>query len=503
MHSRIGLGGIAVALVGLPAAAASLFLLAKQPVGLLALAPPVAVLVGALLCARPEYAYYLIVAFIPMTALRGLSEQYSSLTISKFAGLFLLVVVALRVLLGDRFEGRWRTGMWGLLGAFLVACVLSSLYSRWTELSFSAMKEVFTTFSFFGFTLLFVRPRDLGTTLPAVLVASSSFSSLLAVAGMLLNMSAFMVSGGSVAAEARAVGGENDPNFFAAMVLVCVPLLVHYIISAKRPLIRYGAGALLLLNAFALVITYSRSVLIMFAMVMVMLALEHVRRLRPRDVGIVVLALVIGGGVLAVKMADSNIWTRLKTLAAPQADPSLMRRWSYLDVGFKSFRENPVLGTGLSTFPLLYADSHYAAAFALNENDYERAAHNSYLEILVGTGLVGFLPYMAAVVGALWLFFRTSFRLRQGGTLDPSLVRSYAYAFISILSAFMFLSWPFHKYIWLFVGISVVAARAAAVGSSEGEPPTQGGKRIRGGTPPGMPRGRAFPEHSAGTGKVA
>ncbi|MFO7595107.1 MAG: hypothetical protein R6W92_02045, partial [Desulfocurvibacter africanus] len=63
MLSRIGLGGIAVALVGLPAAAASLFLLAKQTFGLLALVPPVAVLVGALLCARPEYAYYLIVAF--------------------------------------------------------------------------------------------------------------------------------------------------------------------------------------------------------------------------------------------------------------------------------------------------------------------------------------------------------------------------------------------------------------------------------------------------------
>lgn len=478
MLSRIGLAGIAVALVGLPAAAASLFLLAKQPVGALALVPPVAVLVGALLCARPEYAYHLIVAFIPMTALRGLSEQYSSLTISKFAGLFLLAVIGLRALLGDRFEGRWRTRMWGLLGVFLVACVLSSLYSRWSGLSFSAMKEVLTTFSFFGFTLLFVRPRDLSTTLPAVLVASSTLSSLLAVGGMLLDMDAFIVSSGSAAAEARAVGGENDPNFFAAMVLVCVPLLVHYIISARRPLIRYGAAALLLLNSLALVLTYSRSVFIMFAMVMAMLALEHVRRLRPRDVGILVLALAIGGGVLAVRMADSDIWARLKTLSTPQTDPSLMRRWSYLDVGLKSFLENPVLGSGLSTFPLVYADSHYAAAFALNENDYERAAHNSYLEILVGTGLAGFIPYMAAVAGSLWLLFRTSLRLRSGGVLDPSLVRSYAYAFISLLSAFMFLSWPFHKYIWLFVGISVIAARAAE--SREDEQPAQGNGKIKG-----------------------
>lgn len=502
MFSRVGLGGMTVVLLGLPAAAASLLLLAKQPVGLLALAPPVALLVGALLCARPEYAYYLIVAFIPMTALRGLSEQYSSLTISKFAGLFLIAVVALKILLGDRFEGRWRTRMWGLLGVFVVACVLSSLYSRWSGLSFSALKEVLTTLTFFGFTLLFVRPRDLGATLPAVLVASSSFSSLLAVAGMLLDAPAFMVSGGSVAAEARAVGGENDPNFFAAMVLVCVPLLVHYLITARRPLIRYGAGALLLLNTYALVITYSRSVLIMFALVMAMLALEHARRLRPRDLGIVVLALALGGGALTVKLADSNIWARLKTLSAPQADPSLMRRWSYLDVGLESFRASPVLGTGLSTFPLLYADSHYAAAFALNENDYQRAAHNSYLEILVGTGLAGFIPYMAAVVGSLWLLFRTSFRLRPEDALDPSLVRSYAYAFISILSAFMFLSWPFHKYIWLFVGIAVVAARAAQ-GGPEGRPPTNNDQGIEGAMLPDVPYRHAFQEHPAGTGKVA
>jgi O-antigen ligase len=92
-------------------------------------------------------------------------------------------------------------------------------------------------------------------------------------------------------------------------------------------------------------------------------------------------------------MATLPLYQRMVTLFQPSEDGSLQRRASYIRVAWESVKRDPFLGSGPGTFAYRYAESKYAPAFAENAMDYNRAAHNTYLEILVGQGVLGLTAF--------------------------------------------------------------------------------------------------------------
>lgn len=72
---------------------------------------------------------------------------------------------------------------------------------------------------------------------------------------------------------------------------------------------------------------------------------------------------------------------------------SINMRSYYIKLGITIFKENPILGIGISNF----------GSYLLNEVGYSTYAHNNYIEILATTGIIGSFIYYVLMQGTLIL----------------------------------------------------------------------------------------------------
>ena len=456
-------GFLLLLLIFVAATAAGVFLLAG-PNPWLALGVPLALPFMALLAKHPEWGFYLIIALVPLDSWRTMSEEYQFLTISKFISIWIIFVVGMRIALDPVQVNRLRSRIWWPLGAYFFINVLATIYcmeGQWV-LCLDHMRNLVTAYSIVGLTLYFIQDRQFRRVVPLLVIFSTTFASLVALAGRAFHIEGLVMMATTVEGG-RLIGAASDPNFFAATVLCALPLLALLVLTTDSKHLRFGYGALFVINTAAIVLTYSRGVLLIFTIVMALLALEHGRRMRVRYLGFAILFFSIVLGYAVYKIPQTSLWERMKTVAHPFTDPSLEARGSYLIVAKDVVMRHPVLGTGPGTFPVHYSRTNYAAAFAREHTPaaYRRAAHNTYMEIAVGTGFVGSLAYAILLLTCFWFFFKGQSILQASLPFLAGEMRALAICFVAILASFMFLSGMYHKYIWLFVGLAAVAKRIA------------------------------------------
>lgn len=189
-----------------------------------------------------------------------------------------------------------------------------------------------------------------------------------------------------------------DPNTFAAT------LLLPLILAATAALTHPGAGfrwvylGTVLVLIVGIMLTYSRSA---FLVLVVMAAIaagtwrRHITRAQWA---------IIGVGLLIVLMLQSDeILERLASLeqlfADEQADVSLWRRQNYIRVGLNIFKNHPFLGAGPGNFVVLHAHPDYQPQSILV--GVPRMPHNTYLQVISETGLVGLIFFIGLAVTAL------------------------------------------------------------------------------------------------------
>jgi len=186
--------------------------------------------------------------------------------------------------------------------------------------------------------------------------------------------------------------------------------------------------------------------------------MEYIRKIRPIHLGFVILSIAILGIFGIKEIPKTTLWDRMMTLSSPQLDGSLLRRASYITVAIEAFKANPMLGCGFGSFPLIYERSIQSTAFALkDEQSNKRMAHNTFLEILVGTGIIGLTFFIFLLFMSFSFFYVAQLRIKRRDRLGGAYIRCLGYSFISLLASFLFLSAPYHKYMWLFIGLSAVA----------------------------------------------
>ena len=74
-----------------------------------------------------------------------------------------------------------------------------------------------------------------------------------------------------------------------------------------------------------------------------------------------------------------------------RTEVSFRGRMSEYAVGFRMFRDNPVLGIGYDNYAANYLD--YSMRIGLDPRRTERSAHSLYLEVLAEQGLLGLLLF--------------------------------------------------------------------------------------------------------------
>lgn len=251
----------------------------------------------------------------------------------------------------------------------------------------------------------------------------------------------------------RIAGPVGDPNFFAQIMLVLVPLAIERLWHEKRLFLRMAAALALVVSLLTIVFTFSRGAFLgLFVMFLVILIYY-----RPRPSAILIALLLF---IPLLYLLPQTYIQRLETISnilpwsseAPR-ELALRGRLSELAVGWQMFQDHPFLGVGLNNYPAHYLD--YSGSVGLDPRLEARSAHNLYLQVATETGLLGLLAFGAI----LWLAFRGLLRapaeFRRLALDDTAeIARAFTIGLVGYFVAATFLHAAYPRYMWLLLGIA-------------------------------------------------
>lgn len=275
------------------------------------------------------------------------------------------------------------------------------------------------------------------------------------VAGAVLSVLIGVADGsftGETDGGARLEGGAGDPNYLAtslvASSLIAVSLLALRLPALTRWLL-VGAIAVLVIG---LVSSGSRGGFLA-AVAAVIFALIAFKNRRAHVLAVA--ALVLGAGGLAF-LNVPGAWDRMTDFDDSNGRSGL---WT---VGARMWEDAPVAGVGVNNF-FTHSGEYVREPGMLQDVqlvvERPHVPHNTYLQMLAETGLVGlglFLAICGAGVAAALAAAR-----RFDARANPGLAtvsRGVVVATASILAASMFLSAATDKRLWLLLALSAALA---------------------------------------------
>lgn len=433
---------------------------------ILALLPGVATLILLLIGSRPEIGLYAIVFLIPFGNFRNIGGPVEDLKIHWLLAGVLLVVLFFRLLTDRSLLTRLRSNLWPFFLGFLLISLLSTLFSDFKANAGAQVLLTLVAMLFFTLTITLVTKEGLMRHLPIVIAVSVTLSSTFAVIGNLTGV-AWFTEGETFT---RSTGGTADPNALAMQIIFGLPFLVFWLTHARHFSLRVLAAAMIVVNIAAMVSTFSRSGALVLTACALALVVVNNQGIRPQKLGL----LLIGGAaviLIAGMSLPQSFWERQASLFSDQPDRSLSRRASYLDVARDAIAQRPILGHGPGTFRDLYAQTDWAQRFQRKGSTKRRYAHNTYIEVLVGTGLLGAAFYFALLGSALSNFIKSRQKLIiLGDNYHKDLVTHYLVAFGFLLLYMTMFSDVYQKFMLLCLGLSQLWYRYALQGISETGP---------------------------------
>jgi O-antigen ligase len=246
----------------------------------------------------------------------------------------------------------------------------------------------------------------------------------------------------------RLYGTMGQPNAFAAAMVPRLPLIFSLMHVNRDPLKRFLLVIILGVVTYALILSGSRGGLISAVLALLLFVLTQKNKLFWFNL----VGLITVIGLLAMPL---EIKQRVGLVTAHDSDNlgnSTDRRETYQVYGWQLWQENPILGVGLDGFAEAYTRSPYRF---LQKNETKRVAHNTYLEIAVGTGLIGFIPFVALLA---WSFYK-AWQYAGYTKFDPHTASISAGLFAGMggyLLAMLFGSHQYDKILWLLIALVVV-----------------------------------------------
>jgi hypothetical protein len=272
---------------------------------------------------------------------------------------------------------------------------------------------------------------------------------------------------------ARIAGPLGDPNYYAQILLPILALGLLSIWRERRPRARLAAIGATALVGLAITFTYSRGAAVALLGVVVAMTLLHY--VRGRHIAALALALALLVALVpAYRDRVATITAIGGATARPgeqtTADVSTRGRATEMLAAGVAFLDHPVLGLGPGAFPDAY--QRYAQRIGIEVHEEtqsgadkgelpRRESHDIVLGVAADLGLAGLAVFGAIVV----VSFRRLLRVRR--RLEPqiaNLADAILLALVAYLTAGLFLTLAFGRYLWLLVAL---AGAAAAVRNAE------------------------------------
>ncbi|GAB4443967.1 MAG: hypothetical protein Kow00120_13560 [Anaerolineae bacterium] len=421
----------------------------------LAVVAPFAVILALAMAVKPEIALWVTVFYIPFESdeFRPL-DLPESLSVVKILGLILLGAFLFNVVFRRRpFRLLDDHQDYALL---LLAAVLlfSGVTSLLPDKTISATARLVRLFAFyFAVKNLVTSPGQVKSLMWAIL-GSGVFASV-------FGLNEFFQARYVRVHDIRVGGVYMDPNQFAAAMVVVVVVGLYLIPISRRALqvvIAGGVGVVVV----AVLLSASRSGILALGVVLLLYVWRHPRRWQ------LLLALAV---LVAVTFPiwPASVTDRLfgdldggsRSLYAANADYSAQRRASYVEFSNTLVVGNPVMGVGYGTFAHLYPRSEFAwFDNAMRDSERIRVAHNTYLEIVVGAGVIGLVAYLLLLFVS-WRDLRRTARIAPRGSVIWAAANAFELALIGIMISNLFLSIQHFKYMWLTIGLASALAYLA------------------------------------------
>lgn len=250
----------------------------------------------------------------------------------------------------------------------------------------------------------------------------------------------------------------GNSTFFAVYVLFQFVFSLLVLVRASG---LWRAYAIFVAIIFATALYTSEAQAVVLSSIgglVLMVALIGVRRGKAaRVVGvsiIAVLVLVFFVGVLGLFQPTSAVrqWF---------AEHSSGSRFALWEIAWKGIEDRPLLGWGPENFGSVFTQYYNPCfgSFACGAQNLFDRAHNKALDVLVETGVVGLLGYLAIFGAAIWSLWRRSWEPRD--VLVPSIVTGALVAYV--VQDLMALDVPLTLLFWTFLLLFADQTESTAV----------------------------------------
>lgn len=302
-----------------------------------------------------------------------------------FAALLMLFYVGSMRRASFRLDVR-SAGPYG--AAVFPAAVLAVVLSSHTSLSARFLMYHFVCLLCVLVTVSAVRSaaelKRLAAAGSAVVLISSLYAVYQRIQGVAVN-AAYVDLSVNEGMPGRVDSFFDNPNTFAQVLILLLPVVLGLFLCEKRPLLRLAAAGSFAVGAAALGMTYSRASWIGIACAMAVAVFLWRPRLIP---------LFLAGCVLAVPLLPQSILNRILTITNT-SDSSTSSRIPLYEAAVGVIAQSPITGAGLGTA---------AVQQFIRENQLYHArapfvhAHNIYLQVWIEMGLFGIVSFVGAML---------------------------------------------------------------------------------------------------------
>lgn len=364
----------------------------------------------------------------------------------------------------DRFHG-WRsfiflTILYGFAG--IIPLLIATDYDAISSTSQDYLKDVLIGLEII---LLIRTPKNLRHAIWILLLAGLLMGGLTfyqQVTNTLENPYwGFGISRPDTTSGLRLGGPMWDPNTYAQIMAVLIPLALERFWNEKRSLLRTLALVVLFLCGFAVVFSYSRGGFL--AVVLALLFMTIRRPPRPA-----VAAGLLGILLLVFQFLPETYTERISTLFYffPTSNESVLQERSFRGrtsenlVATMMFKDHLLIGVGAGKFNDYYQE--YSRKLGLDPRRDPRSAHSLYLEAAAERGLLGLAVFSVIVSFAYWSLWRaekTYLLLGMKNFADMTVALSSGLT--AYLAAALFLHDSYIRYFFVLIGIAWAAAAIA------------------------------------------
>jgi O-antigen ligase len=453
----VSIGGWA-ALAGLLALVEAMAAFVDWKVGLVVV---LAVLVTLLVLTRPAFLLPVAGAIVFLE-----DAHFMGMAVTRLFAPAAVLFVALEFLRGT---ARVRPGLpLALVAAYLAWAVASGLWTVSIEGTQFLLQSLAIALAFM---IVFAALPKSEADVRRLLYSLSFTAAIVGGLSVIAFGSPFDLPGIDLLQAGRSQGGVGDPDFFAAMQLVTVPLALVMASETKNARVRLALYAAVLTILASVFTSLSRGGFLAVAVLGLLFLVSRPERLfRSRHEKAIALLVVVLGMVafFSRPYVREEVVSRAETIYAPKTkdDASGSGRTNLWKAAAKTAGEHPLTGIGFGGFGSISQELLFQTPGVdldvqqiREEGDYF-VAHNTYLGTAAELGLPGLLLYLGLIFATGFTLRRTAERAAAAGA--PFIGR-VAHALVLGLASWVltsfFLSGETARMLWIIIGLSLALPR--------------------------------------------